>query len=157
MTGPRLVDRRPYRRAEHRTAVHAARLERGLAPNEQPYGFRLPAVRGPVKRVQPGPGPSSRVNPAVEKELDDTRPAKEAGAGEGLRQCRRLRREVTLVVPLDDLARAALQRPILEQRCQAREVAPLKPLEGFPEQRDTRVFSRHYSLSLGWPNLCFSR
>ena len=99
--GPRLVDGRPDSRTEDRTAVHAARLEWSFAPDEQPYGFKLPTVRGPVEGVQTRVGSRRWIDTLRQQVVCDARPAEKARARQ--RFCKRLRfiAEESLFIPLD--------------------------------------------------------
>jgi len=102
--GARFVDGRPDRRTEDSTAVHASRLERSPASDEQTHRFQLPTVRGPVKSVQTGARSCRWIDALRQQVVRNAGPTEKTRAGQRFRERLRF------------IAKASLFKPFAYQR-----------------------------------------
>ena len=81
-----LVDCGPDRSLQDVAAIHGARREGSVPPNQKPCRLQLAPVHSLVKRIQAGAGSARWIDALPEEVLSNVCPSQKADAGKGFRQ-----------------------------------------------------------------------
>src|SRR5579862_1499458 len=129
---PRLMDYRPYSRAEYRASITVARFEWRSVTKKKPNYFQLSAVRGPMQRIHTRSGTLGRIHAALQQVFSHLDPAKETSAGQGFGKGVAILAEAPLFAPVDN--RRARAGTFLEHRLEPRKITAAQPGERIAER-----------------------
>ena len=147
---PRLVNGRPHRRTQNRSAVHALRFQRRLSLDQQLDGLQLPTIRSPVKAVNPVPSPA-KDDALVQQEFRDASSTQKTSTRQCLSSACGSSAKYPFSYHRTMSDRIAAQKPALRTAAQAaksRRGQALEPPRQRPKSRSLRTQDCSWSLSV---------